>query len=63
MIFQDDIRKFVNSGKFGKEVCDDFLQLLESGEFIRDEGAKKNYSVFFYEEVMNVVSVSFSFVV
>jgi len=47
MIFQDDIRKFVNSGKFGKEVCDDFLQLLESGEFIRDEGAKKHYSVFF----------------
>lgn len=46
MTLQDHIKEFVESGRYDENVCQDFLELLESGEYIRDEGAKKHFSVY-----------------
>ena len=43
-----EIKGFVVSGKFDRGVSKDFLKLLETGSYIRDEGAKKHYSVYFF---------------
>jgi len=47
MTLQDHIRKFIESDQFKEEVREDFQVLLESGKYIREEDAKKHFSVYF----------------
>ena len=44
---EEQIRRFVKSEKFNQEVSQDFLELLEPGSYIREEGAERHYSVYF----------------
>jgi 8-oxo-dGTP diphosphatase len=48
MTLLDYIKQLADSEKYDKEVCQDFQELLESGSYIRDEGAKRHFSVYFF---------------
>ncbi|MFH1694673.1 MAG: NUDIX domain-containing protein [Patescibacteria group bacterium] len=46
--FSDQINSYVDLETVEQKTREDFLELLESGSYIREEGAKKHFSVYFF---------------